>query len=109
MAQKIQRIPREDDSGRREADRARLLERVAAGLAHEGKNPLQNMVLHVQLMAAGAQMEKHPAALLVSCDSRLLNDLVAHALVAALELSRDGGTIEFKVHTPPARAVLELR
>jgi signal transduction histidine kinase len=166
MAQKIQRIPREDDAGRREADRARLLERVAAGLAHEGKNPLHNMVLHVQLMAEGAQMEKHlsalrdgigrvdallksfgefaqpghlppdmvaavnralqlfaydarrasvqislkgPTALLVSCDSRLLNDMVAHALVAALELSRDGGTIEFKVHTPPARSVLEVR
>ncbi len=34
-----------------DADRAALLERVAAGLAHEGKNPLHNMVLHLQLMA----------------------------------------------------------
>src|SRR5256885_16856995 len=65
MAQKIQRIPRaaSDEPGRREADRALLLERVAVGLAHEGKNPLHNMVLHVQLMAEGAAMEKHLAAL----------------------------------------------
>ena len=63
MAQKIQRIPRVQESGGREADRARLLERVAVGLAHEGKNPLHNMVLHVQLMAEGASLEKHLAAL----------------------------------------------
>jgi signal transduction histidine kinase len=32
-------------------ERALLLERAAAALAHEGKNPLHNMVLHVQLLA----------------------------------------------------------
>src|SRR3981081_2748468 len=63
MAQKIQRIPREPDSGRREADRARLLERVAAGLAHEAHTPLNTMGPHVQLMGEGAQMEKHLSAL----------------------------------------------
>jgi C4-dicarboxylate-specific signal transduction histidine kinase len=69
-------IPRilqtQDDPGRRAADRARLLERVAIGLAHEGKNPLHNMVLHLQLMAeklaqpemkGGSPIEKHLAAL----------------------------------------------
>jgi len=32
-------------------ERALLLERAAMALAHEGKNPLHNMVLHVQLLA----------------------------------------------------------
>ncbi len=36
---------------RRAADRALLFERAAAGLAHEGKNPLHNMMLHLQLMS----------------------------------------------------------
>src|SRR5215831_11613632 len=60
--------PMDEESQIRAADRALLLERVAAGLAHEGKNPLHNMVLHLQLMAeklsAGAgPVEKHVAAL----------------------------------------------
>lgn len=41
----------QNDAAVRAADRARLLERVAVGLAHEGKNPLHNMMLHLQLMA----------------------------------------------------------
>jgi C4-dicarboxylate-specific signal transduction histidine kinase len=45
---------------------------VAIGLAHEGKNPLHNMALHLQLMAeklaspervGGSPIEKHVAAL----------------------------------------------
>jgi signal transduction histidine kinase len=74
MRHSIQRIPRPagDDSQCRDADRARLLERVAVGLAHEGKNPLHNMVLHLQLMSeklgapervAGSPIEKHLSAL----------------------------------------------
>jgi C4-dicarboxylate-specific signal transduction histidine kinase len=74
MGYPIPRIstPREKDVERRAADRIRLLERVAIGLAHEGKNPLHNMVLHVQLMAeelkspqrAGdSRVEKHIPAL----------------------------------------------
>ena len=53
MGYPIQRIPRPagEDVQRRAADRARLLEKVAIGLAHEGKNPLHNMVLHLQLMS----------------------------------------------------------
>src|SRR5438034_10766429 len=73
MGYPIQRIPRpagEDVQGRA-ADRAMLLERIAIGLAHEGKNPLHNMVLHLQLMAEklaapsvqGSPIEKHVAAL----------------------------------------------
>ena len=74
MGQPIQRIPTpgEEDLQRRCADRARLLERIAIGLAHEGKNPLHNMALHLQLMAeklasperqGGSPIEKHIGAL----------------------------------------------
>jgi signal transduction histidine kinase len=74
MGHPIQRIsrPAGEESQRRDADRARLLERVAIGLAHEGKNPLHNMALHLQLMAeklaapdrvGGSPIEKHVGAL----------------------------------------------
>lgn len=73
MGQPIQRIPpMTEDPQRRAADRALLLERVAIGLAHEGKNPLHNMVLHLQLMSeklaqperqSGSPIEKHLLAL----------------------------------------------
>lgn len=74
MGHPIQRIPRAagDDPQRRAADRARLLERVAVGLAHEGKNPLHNMVLHLQLMSeklsaraapGGSPIDKHLTAM----------------------------------------------
>jgi signal transduction histidine kinase len=68
---RIARAPGEDPH-ERAADRARLLERVAVGLAHEGKNPLHNMALHLQLMAeklsaqggpGGSPIEKHLGAL----------------------------------------------
>jgi len=53
------------------AERALLLERAAAALAHEGKNPLHNMVLHLQLLSeklrgnelGGAPAERHLQAL----------------------------------------------
>jgi len=74
MGQPIQRIPRPHggDAGGRSTDRARLLERIAVGLAHEGKNPLHNMVLHLQLLAeklaspgrqGGSPIEKHLGAM----------------------------------------------
>src|SRR5256885_17185095 len=74
MGYPIPRIatPLEKDDERHAADRIRLFERVAIGLAHEGKNPLHNMVLHLQLMAeelksvqrAGdSRVEKHILAL----------------------------------------------
>jgi C4-dicarboxylate-specific signal transduction histidine kinase len=52
-------------------DRALLLERAAGALAHEGKNPLHNMVLHLQLLGekvreggqGGAPAERHLQAL----------------------------------------------
>jgi signal transduction histidine kinase len=52
-------------------ERALLLERAAAALAHEGKNPLHNMVLHVQLLGeriregerGGTPVERHLQAL----------------------------------------------
>jgi C4-dicarboxylate-specific signal transduction histidine kinase len=52
-------------------ERALLLERAAAALAHEGKNPLHNMVLHVQLVGekvregeqGGTSVERHLQAL----------------------------------------------
>jgi hypothetical protein len=53
------------------AERALLLERAAAALAHEGKNPLHNMVLHLQLLGErlregereGLPLERHLQAL----------------------------------------------
>jgi hypothetical protein len=75
MGYPIQRISRasgENRHDRADSDRARLLERVAIGLAHEGKNPLHNMVLHLQLMSekiaspervGGSPIEKHVAAM----------------------------------------------
>ena len=74
MGYAIQRVPRPagEDVQRRAADRARLLEKVAIGLAHEGKNPLHNMVLHLQLMSeklaspqlqSGSPIDKHLSAM----------------------------------------------
>ena len=74
MGYPIQRIPRPagEDVQWRAADRARLLEKVAIGLAHEGKNPLHNMVLHLQLMSeklaspqlqSGSPIDKHLSAM----------------------------------------------
>ena len=75
MGYPIQRISRtsgEEPQRRGDSDRARLLERVAIGLAHEGKNPLHNMVLHLQLMSekvaspqrvGGSPIAKHFSAL----------------------------------------------
>src|SRR5260221_8282571 len=72
MGYPIPRIPKtQPDPLRRAAGRALLLERVAVGLAHEGKNPLHNMALHLQLMSeklaqpgrGGSPIEKHLAAL----------------------------------------------
>ena len=40
-----------DEIGAMTADRGLLLGRAAAGLAHEAKNPLHTMALHLQLMA----------------------------------------------------------
>src|SRR5437762_11789458 len=163
MGYPIQRISRtsgEEPQRRGDADRARLLERVAIGLAHEAKNPLHNMVLHLQLMseklASGTPVEKHVSAmrdgigrvdallrsfgdfaaprhlapdlgapvqrafqlfiyearratvqlrtraaptLLVKSDSAWLGDLVAHALVAGIELARDGGQVDAAIET----------
>jgi hypothetical protein len=52
-------------------ERALLLERAAEALAHEGKNPLHNMVLHLQLLSeklregeqGGATAERHLQAM----------------------------------------------
>src|SRR2546423_6098186 len=74
MGHPIPRIstPTEKDVERRAGDRVRLFERLAIGLAHEGKNPLHNMALHLQLLAeelkspqrAGdSRVEKHIPAL----------------------------------------------
>jgi len=171
MAFPIQRIQKtEQDPERRAADRALLLSRIAVGLAHEGKNPLQNMVLHLQLTAeklasatpvdkhlaalregigrvdhllkafgefaapdhlpadlgaaldravllfahearrAGAELHvKAPTALHVESDSRVLGDLVAHALVAGIEFARDGGRLLVHLETRGPLAVLDVR
>src|ERR1700682_1187695 len=70
MGYPIQRISGasgEDCEHRADSDRALLLERVAIGLAHEGKNPLHNMVLHLQLMSeklgTDTPVQKHLTAL----------------------------------------------
>src|SRR5258706_4598464 len=72
MGHPIPRIAKaEPDPLRRAAGHAVLLEGVAVGLAHEGKNPLHNMALHVQLISeklanpgrGGSPIEKHLAAL----------------------------------------------
>lgn len=179
MAQQPRRalapLPPDDAAHRRlVADRGLLLERVSAGLAHEGKNPLHNMMLHVQLMAekiadpgqGGSPVSRHLASLregiakvdgllrafgefanpehlapdlgaalsrslqlfgyearrfsvevrhegigaaVVASDPRLVNDLVAHLFVAAIELARDGGTVHLALESTPREAKLELR
>jgi signal transduction histidine kinase len=173
VLQPVQRIfgPTDASASTRAADRALLLERVAAGLAHEGKNPLHNMVLHVQLMAEklaspGVSVAKHltalrdgigrvdsllksfadfatperlppdlaaaahraaqlfahdarratvrittsgPESVLVRSDGRWLGDLVAHALVAAIELSRGGGSVSMEVLPQGGMAALIVR
>jgi C4-dicarboxylate-specific signal transduction histidine kinase len=176
MGHPIQRIPTPpQDVYRRSADRARLLERVAIGLAHEGKNPLHNMVLHLQLMGeklaapdkvGGSPVEKHvtslrdgigkvdallrsfgefaapehlpadvaaavrravqlfayearrasvqlnyqgPQGLLVRSNSAFLGDLVAHALVAGIELARDRGRVDVILEPRGAVLTLEIR
>ena len=163
--------PGDEDAPARASDRALLLERVAAGLAHEGKNPLHNMVLHLQLMAekltsAGVPVARHVAALregigkvdallksfgefaspeqlppdlgaaaqrtvrlfaydgrrasvLITCNSpesllvrstgKWLGDLVAHALVAGVELAREGGEVSLEVLPQGASATLTVR
>jgi C4-dicarboxylate-specific signal transduction histidine kinase len=73
MGQPIPRIHQTDpDPPRRVAGRSLLLERVALGLAHEGKNPLHNLALHLQLLLekqshpawqGGSPVEKHLTAL----------------------------------------------
>lgn len=171
----VARVPSDEgDTALLAADRARLIERVSVGLAHEGKNPLHNMMLHVQLMAekiadpgrGGSPLERHlgslrdgiskvdallrafgefastenlapdlvaalartlqllgyearrfnvevshtaPASLLVASDARLVNDLVGHLFVAAIELARDGGRVHVAVESQGPRARLELR
>jgi hypothetical protein len=49
------------------------------------------------------------AALTVASDSAFLGDLVAHAFVAALELARDGGSVELEISQRGAAGVLEVR
>jgi signal transduction histidine kinase len=155
----------------RASDRALLLERIAAGLAHEGKNPLHNMVLHLQLMAEklnvpGTAVTKHltalrdgigkvdgllksfgefaapdhlppdlaaaarravllftydarrasvsvalegPASQTVRSEGRWLGDLVAHALVAGIELARDGGQVSLEVLPQGSASTLTVR
>src|SRR3989454_10688257 len=74
MGYPIPRIatPPEKADERHAADRIRLFERVAIGPAHEGKNPLHNMVLHLQLMSeklvspelkSGSPIDKHLSAM----------------------------------------------
>jgi signal transduction histidine kinase len=173
VAQPVQRISRVSDADEqsRTVDRALLLERVASGLAHEGKNPLHNMVLHLQLMVeklntAGVPVTKHltalrdgigkvdgilksfgefaapehlppdlgaaarraallfaydarrasvliavsgPDSLNVRSDGRWLGDLVAHVLVAGVELARDGGQVSLEVLPQGAVATLTVR
>lgn len=172
MAHSLQRITRmrEEEAHTRTADRALLLERVAVGLAHEGKNPLHNMVLHVQLMAEklsapGVSVTKHltalregigkvdallrsfgefavpehlppdlaaavrraaqlfayearraavqlavtgPESLMVRSDGRWLGDIVAHAVVAGIELARSGGHVSLEVVPQGAAAMLSV-
>ena len=154
------------------AGRGLLLERAAAGLAHEGKNPLHTMALHLHLLAdklarqlpGEASMERHAQALRdgigkvdallrafadlaapanaepdlggalqralllfayearrtggivaeprgvrvarVDAPGSVLSDLVAHAVLAAVTLSRGGGTISTDLRAGETRAEL---
>lgn len=157
---------------RRSADRALLFERAALGLAHEGKNPLHNMMLHLQLMSeklageGGPPVDRHVVAMRAGigrvdsllkafgelaepahlpCDLGLavtralqlfnyearrssvelqsapasslpvasnpaaLNDLVAHATLAAIALARDGGRVLLQLDPQGARALLRFQ
>ena len=103
MGQPIPRIPKtQPDPLRRAAGRAVLLERVAVGLAHEGKNPLHNMALHLQLISeklaqpgrGGSPIEKHLTALRAAADTFARRDLPRP--------SRPNGARSWPAKTKPA-------
>jgi len=133
MGYPIQRIPRQsgEEPSRFHADRALLMERVAVGLAHEGKNPLHNMVLHLQLMSEklsspdrvqGSPIEKHISSLrdgIARVDAllrafgefatprNLLPDLAAAARRAIQLFAYDArrATVQVEQQGPPALIV----
>lgn len=97
-----------------EGDRGRLLARAAAGLAHEGKNPLHTMSLHVQLMseklaqaqgggaaAPGVDLDRHFKALRAGIEK------VDALLRAFSDLAHPGQTAP-DLAAAVARAVLVL-
>ena len=65
----VDRRPMPTSRGGPASGRALLVERAAGALAHEAKNPLHNMVLHLQLVAeklpreAAAPIERHLQAM----------------------------------------------
>ena len=125
MGFSIQRIPKSgQDLEQRAADRALLLSRLAVGLAHEGKNPLHNMVLHVQLMQEklGGDVAKHLIAMRegiakvdhllkafgeFAAPDHLPPDLAAAANRVALLFAYDArrASVQTEVHAPRAMLV----
>lgn len=96
-------------------DRGLLLARAAAGLAHEGKNPLHTMSLHVQLLAEkiaqagapaaaarGASLERHLKALRDGIDK-------VDALLRAFAELADPPEVAADLGEAVARAALVLR
>src|SRR2546421_535747 len=86
--------------------RALLLERAASALAHEGKNPLHNMMLHLQLLDEKLR-EKGPGVALVR-DGALRISIETDGPRTRLELLAEGGAPRREEAAPHLEAVRRL-
>jgi hypothetical protein len=69
-----------------------------------------SVLLAYEARRAGLQIAyQGPPAQMVAAEGRFLNDLVAHALSACIELAREGGKVELDLESRPKQVVLLAR